>query len=102
MEGLACEYFAGKRIFGDKRLDDRLGVTFNRMARHPEGTLPQKLMTRAELVGGYRMFNHAEVGHEKIINAHRARCLEKLKGCTGEVLALHDTTLLDYSGLDVE
>jgi hypothetical protein len=102
MEGLACEFFAGERIFGDKRLDDRLGETFNRMARHPEGTLPGKLVTRAELVGGYRMFNHEDVTHEKVIAAHRSRCLERLRGCTGEVLFLHDTTVLDYSGLDVE
>jgi hypothetical protein len=102
MEGLASEFFAGERMFGDKRLDDRLGETFNRMARRPEGTLPKKLVKRAELVGGYRMFNHEDVSHEKIIGAHRSRCLGKLAGYEGELLILHDTTVLDYSGLAVE
>lgn len=49
---------AAKLFFGDKRLDDRLFETFNQMARRPGGTLPQKLVKRAELVGGYRMFNN--------------------------------------------
>jgi hypothetical protein len=72
------------------------------MARRPVGTLPQKLVKRAELVGGYRMFNNRKVTHQQILAAHRASCLERLAGHQGKVLLLHDTTVLDYSGLDVE
>lgn len=93
---------AGRVFFGDKRLDDRLVETFNRMAKRPVGTLPQKLVKRAELVGGYRMFNNPKVTHRAILDAHRASCLERLGGHQGKVLLLHDTTVLDYSGLDVD
>jgi len=83
------------------RLDDRLSDTFNRMAGRPAGTLPQKLLNRAELVGGYRMLNNPRVTHRAILAAHRASCLEHLAGHRGKVLLIHDTTVLDYSGLAV-
>lgn len=93
---------AAKLFFGDKRLDDRLFETFNQMARRPGGTLPQKLVKRAELVGGYRMFNNPKVTHQAILRAHRASCLQRLGDHRGKVLLIHDTTVLDYSGLDVD
>jgi hypothetical protein len=93
---------AGRIFFGDKRLDARLFETFDRMARRPAGTLPQKLVKRADLVGGYRMFNNPRVTHRAILDAHRASCLERLAGHRGKVLLIHDTTVLDYSGLGVD
>jgi hypothetical protein len=93
---------AARVFFGDKRLDDRLFTTFNEMARRPCGTLPKKLVKWAELKGAYRMFNNPKVTHKAILQAHQASCLERLEGFTGKVLLLHDTTVLDYSGLDVE
>ena len=120
MEGPCTTCFSAKHSFGDKRLDDRLYQTFNHMSRRPTGTLPQKLAGRARLVGGYRMFNNPKVTHQAILKAHQASCLERLKGYQDKacnvssacnissvsqvlkVLTLHDTTVLDYSGLDVE
>ena len=102
MDGPSSECFSGTRLFWDKRLDDRLFDTFDRMAKRPVGTLPQKLLKRAELVGGYRMFNNPKVTHRALLDAHRASCLERLAGQQGKVLLLHDTTVLDYSGLDVD
>jgi hypothetical protein len=93
---------AASVFFGDTRLDDRLSDTFNEAARRPAGTLPQKLVKRAELVGGYRMFNNPKVTHRAILDAHRASCLERLAGHRGKVLLIHDTTVLDYSGLDID
>src|SRR4051794_15005559 len=81
------------------------------MARRPAGTLPQKLVKRADLVGGYRMFNNPKVTHGAILAAHWASCLERLRGHAGKavdagnavkVLLIHDTTVLDYSGLGVD
>ena len=102
MDGPATGCFGTQRIFADLRLDRRLGAVFNAMARHPQGTLPQKLVGRGPLVGGYRMLNNPKVSHQAIIHSHRERCLERLRGYQGKVLLLHDTTVLDYSGLGVE
>lgn len=79
-----------------------MSQTFNRMARRPGGTLPQKLLKRTPLVGGYRMFNNPKVTHQAILDGHRGNCLQRLSGHQGKVLLLHDTTVLDYSGLDIE
>jgi hypothetical protein len=93
---------AGSVFFGDARLDDRLSHSFNEAARRPAGTPPQKLVGRAGLVGGYRMLNNPRVTHRAILQAHRASCLERLRDHQGKVLLIHDTTVLDYSGLDVD
>jgi hypothetical protein len=102
MRGIAQEYFGSDRIFPDLRLDARLLDTFNRMGQCPEGTLPQKLSSRAELVGGYRLFNNRKVEPAAMLDAHRQQCLKRLENYRGRVLNLHDQTVLDYSGLHVE
>jgi hypothetical protein len=102
MDGIAQGYFGSERIFPDLRLDTRLLDTFNRMEQCPEGTLPKKLARRSELVGGYRLFNNPRVRPQAMLEAHRRRCLDRLNGYQGRLLLLHDTTVLDYSGLDVE
>lgn len=101
MDGIAGGYFAGERIFGDRRLDRRLGTTFNAMALRPDQSLPRKLPGRAALFGGYRMLNHAEVTYRRLIESHRRSCLEQMNSAGGVMLLLHDTTVLDYSGLSI-
>lgn len=93
---------AASRFFGDRRLDSRLERTFEALAARPAGTLPRKLIRRSPLVGAYRMFNNPKVTHAQIIRAHAIRSLQRLEGFRGKVLLLHDSTVLDYSGLDVE
>jgi hypothetical protein len=102
MEDVGFQYFSQDCRLGDKRLTNRLFRTFDSLAKQPTGTLPQKLRGRAELVGGYRMFNNPKVTHQALLQAHQARCLQQLQGYNGKLLLLHDTTLLDYSGLDIE
>lgn len=102
MDGVTQNYFVGERVFGDLRLDHRLNDTFNLMAQRPDQTLPKKLASKAALAGGYRMFNHPDVSHGKILQAHRESCLQNLSAADEVILLLHDTTVLDYSGLDVE
>jgi hypothetical protein len=102
MEDVGFQYFSQDCRLGDKRLTNRLFRTFDSLAKQPTGTLPQKLRGRAELVGGYRMFNNPKVTHQALLQAHQARCLQQLQGYNGKLLLLHDTTLLDYSGLHIE
>lgn len=109
MDGLSGGYFSGNNIFGDLRLDRRLEITFELMAKRPGGTLPKKLPNHTALFGGYRMFNNKKVTHAKVLQAHQRRCLEQLSDivtqCAGveqTLLMLHDTTILDYSSLNVE
>lgn len=102
MEGPAAHCFGRQDIFSDQRLDGRLSVTFNQLAKHPEGSLPRRLSSRRTLVGGYRLFNNSKITPRAIVQAHGQESRVQLAGRTGRVLLLHDTTVLDYSGLDVE
>jgi hypothetical protein len=90
----ACE-------FGDKRLTDRAVKSMNSIARHPAGTLPEKFNDRAELNGFYDLANNEKVTHAKRIAGHCQRTLGRMRACAGVVLILHDTTELDFSGLDI-
>jgi len=115
MDGLYSTCFAGDHVFGDLRLDRWLGVTFEMAARRPDGTLPKKLSDRTSLIGAYRLFNNRKVTHRAMLKAHQQSCLDQLVAHAGsvghpdrapvgqrtKVLLIHDTTVLDYSGLDI-
>jgi hypothetical protein len=95
----------GERHFGDcdlgdKRLTARLVFSADRFLEHPGGTLPDKLNHNADLVGFYRLANNPKVTHAKLIDAHRARTRVLMECCAGVVLVLHDTTEVDFSGLE--
>ena len=47
------------------------------------------------------MFHNHKVAHQAVIAAHRRECMAQLAGYQGRLLVRHDTTVLDYSGLDV-
>jgi hypothetical protein len=86
---------------GDLRLTARVVKTADRLLAHPGGTLPEKLNRNADLIGFYRLANNPKVTHAKLIAAHAAHTRELMARCAGVVLVLHDTTELDFSGLDV-
>lgn len=95
----------GERHFGhcdmgDKRLTSRLVLTADRFLEHPGGTLPDKLNSNANLIGFYRLANNPKVTHGKLLASHRARTLELMERCAGDVLVIHDTTEIDFSGLE--
>jgi hypothetical protein len=90
----------GNCDLGDKRLTARLVHTADRFLGHPGGTLPDKFNDNADLVGFYRLANHANVTHAKLMDAHRARTRVLMERCTGVVLVIHDTTEIDLSGLE--
>lgn len=91
----------GQCNFGDARLTARVVKTADRLLAHPGGTLPDKLNRNADLIGFYRLANNRKITYDKLIVAHAARTHQLMSGCTGVVLIIHDTTTLDFSGLDV-
>jgi hypothetical protein len=90
----------GSCELGDKRLTDRLVRTTDLFLQHPGGTLPDKLNNTADLMGFYRLANNANVTHAKLIAAHAARTRQLIERATGVVLIIHDTTEIDFSGLE--
>ena len=94
------EHFGAAEL-GDARLTARLVKTADCFLSHPGGTLPQKLNRNADLIGFYRLANHPKVNHANLIAAHCARTRKWMAGAAGAVLVIHDTTEIDFSGLDV-
>ena len=85
---------------GDKRRTDRLVRTADLFLKHPGGTLPDKLNRNADLMGYYRLANNKHVTHAKLIGSHAARTQRLIEQADGVVLILHDTTEIDFSGLE--
>lgn len=89
----ACE-------FGDKRLTRRAVKTAELFLRHPGGTLPEKLNAEADLDGFYNFANNAKVNHANTMQGHCLHTIQRMKSCTGTVVVIHDTTEVDFSGLE--
>jgi hypothetical protein len=89
----------GRAELGDQRRTARLVSTFERMCRHPGGTLPDKMSSPAALKALYRLCRCRSVTHPALIAALRAYTRERIADYGGPVLLLHDATELDYTTL---
>lgn len=90
----------GQARLGDERRRKGLVRLADRIAQHPEGTLPDKLQDPAAYQAMYRLCKHPNVTHEAVFETHRQLTLRKMSECGGTVLVLHDTTELDYTSHD--
>lgn len=93
----ALENF-GEAELGDGRLTKRLVRVGLRMIQHPEGTLPAKMQTPADLKGLYRLLGHEQVTHAAVLQTRRRLTLARMRESREVVLLIHDTTQLDYTG----
>jgi len=87
----------GNAKLGDKRRTKRLVRVADTIARHPGGSLPEKFRDPAELESLYHLMRCNSVTHKSVLAAHVARTLQKITEHDGMVLALHDTTELDFT-----
>ncbi len=92
----ASDYF-GTIDLGHKSRNKCFERVAQQISRHPGGTLPEKLSNPADYAAMDRLMNRAETTHGSVLAPHFARTLEKMQACSGAVLILHDTTVLDYS-----
>ena len=93
------QWLFGNAELGDSRRTARLVETFDRMRRHPGGTLPDKLACPADLRAFYRLCNCDNVTHAAVIQAVREATLQHIAQHASPVLVLHDATELDYTTL---
>jgi hypothetical protein len=98
-ETLGWAMFARAEL-GDRRRTARLVETFDRMRRHPGGTLPDKLASPPNLKALYRLCRHEQTTHAALIDAMRQFTLDNIaaqEDSAATVLLIHDATELDYT-----
>jgi hypothetical protein len=86
--------------FRDRRLDRRLGVVLEELSQRPEASPRAATSGYKEMMGAYRFFDNPKVGPEQVLAPHRAATLRRM-GEQARVLAIQDTTELDYSGREL-
>ena len=88
--------FANAQL-ADRRRTKRLVAVADAIARHPGGSLPQKLRSPAQLEALYHLMKSPAVTHESVLAPHRERTLARMAEHDGPLLVIHDTTELDFS-----
>ena len=87
----------GRAELGDRRRTKRLVELADRFVAHPGGTLPEKTSSAAQLESAYRLLRREEVTHAAVFAASRDETLRRAAEHEGRLLALCDTTELDYT-----
>ncbi len=92
----AQEEFGGADL-GDARRSARLVHLARQLAERPEASLPQALEDGASLKAAYRFFDNADIAYEKVLASHVASSVARMRE-QPVILAVQDTTYLDFSG----
>lgn len=86
-------------VFGDKRLDKRLGQLTEQMSSMTVANLPQSLTDWSSLKAGYRFLNNEKVSHAGIVETEQHATLQRIEADSGSVLlAVQDTTSFNFAG----
>jgi hypothetical protein len=94
-EGWAAGEFAGVEL-GDKRLHDRLIELAEQRLKRPNASIAQSSESAAGMQAAYRFFDNEAVGAEEILAGHYEASIQR-GSQVAVVLAVQDTTILDYS-----
>src|SRR6266567_642503 len=81
---------------GDVRLDRRLRIVVETFASHPEQSIPQASGTWAKTKATYNLFSNPRVDAEALRHSQAEATAQRCAGL-GRVLAVQDTTDLDYT-----
>lgn len=89
----------GRADLGDPRRVVRAQQVTARLAATPDASLPDAMVTDAELEGAYRLFSNDRVTFERLFDAHALNTAERARAA-GQVLAIHDTTTCKFRHAD--
>ncbi len=84
----------GAAELGDARRTARLVQLAHQLGERPEASLPQALEDDAALKAAYRLFDNAEVAHEKVLASHVVSSTQRMQG-QAVILAVQDTMFID-------
>jgi len=95
----ACSELHGVSL-GDKRLNSRSTSILKALSENPESSIPESHRNWSETHAAYRFFGNDKVTHDALIKPHRESSLKRMAEHR-IVLAVQDTTSLNFSGLQL-
>lgn len=81
---------------GDKRLNNRCLELVKVLGKHPDKSIPKSCGDWSATKAAYRFFKNEDVTREVLLKPHIQQTVERSQG-RGEVLAIQDTTYLNYT-----
>jgi hypothetical protein len=90
------EEFAGLDC-NSSRLEERFIRTMNTLSKHPDKSIWFCSENRAEAKAIYRMLGNDNLEREEVLRAHRESTIRRIARHGGTILALQDTTSLNYT-----
>ncbi len=94
-EDWTVEEFGGVCL-GDARLEARVRILAADLYAKPQASLPQACGSRAKTKAAYRFFDHERTTMNALLQSHY-EATRRRAGAHGTVLAVQDTTTLDYA-----
>lgn len=88
--------FAGVNL-GDARLNRRVADVAKALSEHPEKSFPKAARTPAQLRATYRLVNNDAVTPNDLLAPHRRETAARAM-LLGEILVVHDTSLIELPG----
>lgn len=85
--------------FGDDRINCRFQKVAESFLEKPSATISESTGSWAKSKAAYRMFENKKVTKFKILSEHQARVAKRIQSHGGVVLAIQDTTYIDYTHL---
>lgn len=85
--------------FGDERINSRFYKIAEAFLEKPSAKITEITGSWAESKGAYRFFENYKVTKNKILSQHQAKTAERIKTYGKVVLAIQDTTYLDFTQL---
>lgn len=82
-------------IFGDARLDNRMGMLMESIINHGSAIINRNSKNKKEKIGAYRMINNSKLELESLITRLKENCTHHLD--CGHVLCIQDTTEVNYT-----
>ena len=82
---------------GDQRLNERARRVLSQLGAQPGASIPAACGGWPETKGAYRLFEHARVTAQQVLEPHY-QCSEQRLRQHPQVLCIQDTTELDYTG----
>lgn len=86
---------------GDDRIKKRLIELSDSLSERPQDSINRASQDWAAAKAAYRFFDNDKVDAEQILSTHRQRSWERLASLPW-VLAIQDTSFLNYSNLEIE